>query len=123
LYECQQEWTLIFTLDYFNFNVLSLITLPNFFTCIHYAISKLFVTRANDDNYYVSVGPEYQGLNEALFSKLNYEKYDQAKKVQTLDCAICLRLYEQADDIVALPCHASHYFHAQCIEDWLKFKD
>eukprot|EP00347_Sterkiella_histriomuscorum_P023527 403334302 len=36
------------------------------------------------------------------------------------ECVICWNKYEEDAEIVKLTCNEKHYFHAQCIEDWIK---
>ena len=33
---------------------------------------------------------------------------------------ICLDEYHPNDDIILLPCNDKHFFHSNCIKDWLK---
>lgn len=35
-------------------------------------------------------------------------------------CAICLLDFQKDDEITPLPCDEKHYFHPDCIEQWLK---
>lgn len=37
-------------------------------------------------------------------------------------CAICLGDYTEKDEVAELKCDERHYFHAACLEDWLKRK-
>jgi hypothetical protein len=34
-------------------------------------------------------------------------------------CSICLLEYNQENEITVLPCDARHYFHSECITQWL----
>jgi len=34
-------------------------------------------------------------------------------------CSICLMDFSSDDEIIPLPCDEKHYFHAQCIQEWL----
>jgi len=38
-------------------------------------------------------------------------------------CAICCGGYSEQDNITILPCHQRHYFHRQCIDEWLSRVD
>ena len=31
--------------------------------------------------------------------------------------------FKDDDEITPLPCHATHYFHTECIEQWLSEKE
>lgn len=36
------------------------------------------------------------------------------------ECVICLTAYEQEDCVTQLKCSESHYFHADCIAQWVR---
>ena len=36
------------------------------------------------------------------------------------ECAICLTKFEEDCDVTPLPCDVRHYFHPECISDWIK---
>ena len=38
----------------------------------------------------------------------------------TVECAICFMEYDENSQIIKLPCDERHFFHADCIENWLK---
>jgi len=38
------------------------------------------------------------------------------------ECVICIEMYKEDDEIAELNCDERHYFHAKCIEIWLKNK-
>lgn len=46
-------------------------------------------------------------------------KFDATKNVAQEQCAICLIDYTNDDEIITLPCDAKHYFHPDCIYEWL----
>ncbi len=57
-----------------------------------------------------------KGLKKKSFSKVR-------KEHRTMDqCAICLGDYTEKDKVAELNCDQRHYFHAACLEDWLKRK-
>jgi hypothetical protein len=57
-----------------------------------------------------------KGLKKKSFSKVR-------KEHRTMDqCAICLGDYTEKDEVAELKCDQRHYFHAACLEDWLKRK-
>ncbi len=58
-----------------------------------------------------------QSLNKKAFSNVDKNNQDNMKS-----CAICLMDYEETDEIAELKCDQRHYFHSQCISDWLKKK-
>jgi len=36
------------------------------------------------------------------------------------ECVICMMEYQPNDETIQLPCDHRHFFHASCIENWLK---
>ncbi|CAI2377906.1 unnamed protein product [Moneuplotes crassus] len=56
-------------------------------------------------------------LNAAQF-KFNPEDYRSTK-----ECTICLEGFKEGDNIINLPCHSTHIFHAQCIADWVRINN
>lgn len=55
--------------------------------------------------------PEKKGLQPIKFSRLVQES-----------CSICLSDWNENDDIIILPT-CKHYFHAKCINEWMKKKN
>lgn len=55
---------------------------------------------------------------------LKKKKFGKVKKEhRTMEaCAICLGEYTEADEVAELGCDERHYFHATCLEDWIKRK-
>lgn len=45
---------------------------------------------------------------------------EKAKKEQITDCVICSSEIREGEDIIILKCHNKHYFHDECIKQWLK---
>lgn len=59
-----------------------------------------------------------EGLNKALVkTKFMPEMYTEQK-----DCCICMCEFDANSVISPLPCAKQHYFHAECLENWLKTK-
>lgn len=48
------------------------------------------------------------------------EKFSQEDHPEGLECSICMVEYEPEDEIIPLPCDTRHFFHADCIANWLK---
>ena len=46
-------------------------------------------------------------------------KYDPDKHTEERECIICMEEFVKNMDIIELPCHNRHYFHADCITDWI----
>lgn len=63
------------------------------------------------------------GLSESTIEQ--YPKTQVGHSGRLLDdntvCPICLSEYEQMDILRTIP-HCNHYFHAHCIDGWLKKK-
>ena len=56
------------------------------------------------------------GLNKKKFDNIDVQDKNMTQ------CAICLGDYLDTDEIAELKCDKRHYFHAGCLEDWLKRK-
>lgn len=39
-----------------------------------------------------------------------------------IECAICLEAFKEDSTVTELKCDKRHYFHTNCLEDWLKTK-
>ena len=48
----------------------------------------------------------------------SFREFLADKEVSTEQCAVCMEAYQVGEKIKELPC--THYFHAHCIEQWLK---
>ena len=46
------------------------------------------------------------------------KKYNEEDFQQNKECAICFCEYGPDDEVSPLPC--KHYFHAECIQTWIK---
>lgn len=57
-----------------------------------------------------------RGLHRKSFSKVKKEHRNMEA------CAICLVEYQDNDEIAELGCDERHYFHSDCLEDWVKRK-
>ena len=47
-------------------------------------------------------------------------KFNPDQNEGNTECIICMCEYEPNDEIIELPCDRRHFFHAGCIENWLK---
>jgi hypothetical protein len=45
--------------------------------------------------------------------------YNPMKHKAMNECAICLENFTEDSFVTALPCNESHYFHTNCISDWI----
>jgi hypothetical protein len=59
-----------------------------------------------------------QGLFKQRFNE--FERQHQELSDEDKKCSICFLEYGENDEITPLPCDDRHFFHTQCIEDWLK---
>ncbi|CDW81070.1 zinc finger protein [Stylonychia lemnae] len=48
------------------------------------------------------------------------DKFNPDRNQAFEQCAICLLDFQKDDEIIPLPCDEKHYFHPECIEQWLK---
>jgi len=46
-------------------------------------------------------------------------KYNPDKHTEERECVICMEEFVKDMDIIELPCHNRHYFHVDCIMDWM----
>ena len=60
-------------------------------------------------------------LDDDDYNKLQSIKYSELNEEEEKKCSICLVGFENDDMLLKLPC--DHYFHKQCIEEWLKEYD
>ena len=62
-------------------------------------------------------------LEEPLVTKQMGKKEIKYKKdiYNTDECAICLEMFEEDENIIQLNCN--HIFHLHCIDDWLQRKE
>ena len=59
-------------------------------------------------------------LEKGILEKLLKIKFDIKMFGQGKECAICIVSLKQDDLIISLPCDPRHYFHVDCINEWLK---
>ncbi|KAI7829602.1 hypothetical protein BC939DRAFT_12639 [Gamsiella multidivaricata] len=57
--------------------------------------------------------------NMLTFDHLSSEERELAVRIST-SCSICLCDYEDLEELRHLPC--DHYFHKECVDEWLKLK-
>lgn len=50
-----------------------------------------------------------------------FQNVDEKNKNMT-ECVICMCEFQAEDDIAELKCDQRHYFHTECLKDWLKRK-
>ena len=68
---------------------------------------------------WIPAPPEFmQGLFKQRFNE--FERQHQELSDEDKKCSICFLEYGENDEITPLPCDDRHFFHTQCIEDWLK---
>lgn len=127
LYECTDPWLWPYWLDYINFYFLFLMTLPcTVSSVVILFCGKCLKTRHFSGRYYrapSSAEESQQTMQDLVYkSALMHKQFSELESQSTTECVICMVGYEPADDVVVLPCNIGHYFHAECIEQWLKNK-
>jgi Ring finger domain len=55
-----------------------------------------------------------------ILSNLMKNKFKPKDLSEGTECVICMMEYTSNDDLICLPCDSRHFFHAECITDWLK---
>ena len=48
--------------------------------------------------------------------------YDSEKFTTTKECIICRVEFDAESQITPLPCNIKHYFHTECVTEWLRTK-
>ena len=57
-----------------------------------------------------------------LLTQLRKAGFDPEINTAHIDCPICMMSFTPDDDVTPLPCNENHYFHTECIEQWLRTK-
>ena len=58
---------------------------------------------------------KFEVIDHMIKKKYNADDFAQHK-----ECAICMCEFGEDDNVSPLPCNVNHYFHAECIEHWIK---
>lgn len=72
------------------------------------------------------VGTVSTGLTQAQIEALHHTAYsmvcskEACKNEDEEQCTVCRVEYEENEQVTVLPC--KHYYHSECIEQWLKNK-
>lgn len=72
-----------------------------------------FMRRARDP------GANWQPTSRNILNKMVKQKFKPEEGTET-ECVICMVDYEEGDEVTPLPCNAKHFFHTECIQNWLK---
>ena len=64
--------------------------------------------------------PQWSAAPQRIIQNLTRVRFDPQVFQNEENCAICLEKFQEQDEITPLPCDRRHYFHTQCIIDWLK---
>ena len=68
---------------------------------------------------YLGRGATQTPIDTKILKSLKSVKYGKKNENHEDECLICMVSYEENDDIIYLPCHEKHFFHADCIKKWL----
>ena len=66
---------------------------------------------------------ERVNVKEEVIKSLSRISFDARKFRFAKECAICFVEFEQDAQITPLSCDIKHYFHTECIEQWIKVKN
>ena len=58
--------------------------------------------------------------NKDILKNVLRSKYKPGENEENTECVICMMEYKPNDVTITLPCDNRHFFHAACIENWLK---
>lgn len=62
----------------------------------------------------------WKPTSESILSRLTRTKFRADTHEAMQECIICSVEFAEGDNLITLNCDARHYFHAGCIEQWLK---
>ena len=62
-------------------------------------------------------------LKDRVIESLAHIRYDPAKFKNQKTCCICFENFTEGDTITPLSCDIRHYFHSECITQWMKEKN
>ncbi|KAG0290747.1 hypothetical protein BGZ98_003301 [Dissophora globulifera] len=88
----------------------------------HSALPTIHIAQASDDErpgHALELGPLEQLDEPEQLKQLSPEERKLAGRIST-SCSICLCDYEDLEELRHLPC--DHYFHKECVDEWLKLK-
>ncbi|KAG0311029.1 hypothetical protein BGZ99_010421 [Dissophora globulifera] len=86
------------------------------------ALPTIHIAQASDDErpgHALELGPLEQLDEPEQLKQLSPEERKLAGRIST-SCSICLCDYEDLEELRHLPC--DHYFHKECVDEWLKLK-
>lgn len=118
--QMEQLWTLmmvIIAFGYLYFVVYGIVCCV--LSCICCCVMCMAPGQGNNTQEMVARIPYAQtiaGLNKKSFGNVR----EQAKNMK--ECVICSLEYKDDDTIAELKCDERHYFHQECLEEWLKRK-
>ncbi len=88
-----------------------------FISCFYIILSFIFALNHFFDNergFIIN-----QGELPVILDSLLIEQKADSKHCQ--ECYICLENIEKGDNIITLKCNESHFFHSNCIRQWLRY--
>ena len=103
------------TITYAGILAIGVITLPCWICSLCTLLEMM--TNPNRQN------PDNDGnMSQAVISNLMKTQFNPEVFKQMSECAICTVEFTNDDEITPLPCNTNHYFHTECIEQWMKQK-
>jgi hypothetical protein len=67
----------------------------------------------------IAGGPQMPA-SETLLNSICSESYNSCKHTGDLSCTICTVEYAEGDQIIVMQCDSRHFFHTECIKQWLR---
>ena len=61
-----------------------------------------------------------ESMSKQIFKKLIRRKFNKQIFHNEETCSICLSEYKENEEVVPLPCDIRHYFHEECIINWIE---
>ena len=64
-----------------------------------------------------------EDIQERVIKGLATREFNTEQFTSQKECAICLSEFEEGQPVTPLSCDVKHYFHSECIKQWIKTKN
>ena len=61
-------------------------------------------------------------MGDRVINGLATRSFNPEQFTSNKECAICLSEFVEGEKVVPLSCNVQHYFHEQCIKQWIRTK-
>ena len=87
---------------------------------ILFTIPCLYMYYRNQMNMNLAAGELSQSQIATVLGSLSRVTYDANRFQHENQCVICMMDYKEHDTVTQLRCDSRHYFHTECLENWVK---